>query len=165
MKTNLVIILAAVCLNAFSAEEPKATKAFNAGEFQGELFGQVVTPDLDSERTGYGFGVSYYITESLGAGIRTTFDELSGDTFENISLRGLWRVPVGGKHALYAWAQATRTFHGRTSWGGELGPGYEWRPIEHVGLYGEIGMRKELTGNDRSTDTFGTGEIGLRLTW
>lgn len=163
MKIIVTTILAAVCLSAFAADEPK--KAFNAGEFQGELFGQVITPDLDSERTGYGFGVSYYITESLGAGLRTTFDELSGDAFENVSLRGLWRVPVGGKHALYAFAQGTRVFHGDTGWTVEAGPGYAYRPFEHVEFFGEISMRKEVAGPNRSTDTFGVGEAGLRFTW
>ena len=165
MKTIVTLILAAVCLSAFAADEPK--KAFNAGEFQGDIFGAVATKDLDTARGHYGFGVSYYLPwiESLGVGVRTSFDELGGHTFENITPRVLWRVPVGGKHALYAFAQATRTFHDDTGWSTAAGPGYEYRTFQHVGFYGEISMLKDIAGPNRSTDTFGVGEVGLRLTW
>lgn len=138
---------------------------FKPGEFQVDVFGQVATPDLDSERTSYGFGVSYFIGESLGLGVRTSFDELSGDLFESISPRLLWRVPLQSRHALYAFFQGTRTFHGNTGWSAEAGPGYEFRPMEHVGIYCEIGMRKQVTGPNRSTDTFGVGEVGIRLSF
>lgn len=162
-KEILTLVMVCACALSLVAEEQK--KAFNGGEFQVEAFGQVTTPDLDTERSSYGFGVSYYATESLGAGVRTTLDELSGHTFESISPRLLWRVPVGEKHAFYAFVQGTRTFHGETGWSGEAGPGYEYRPFDHVGFYAEIGMRKELTGARRSTDTFGTGEAGIRLSF
>lgn len=138
---------------------------FKPGEFQVDVFGQVATPDLDSERTSYGFGVSYFIGESLGVGVRTSFDELSGHLFESVSPRLLWRVPLQSRHALYAFFQGTRTFHGNTGWSAEAGPGYEFRPIEHVSIYSEIGMRKHVAGPNRDTDTYGTGEVGLRLSW
>lgn len=168
MKSISTIILLAAAMTASAAEEVVAPtdSEFKAGEFQAEIFGAVATKDLDTERTGYGFGVSYYITESLGAGLRTTLDELSGHTFESVSPRLLWRVPLGGKHALYAFAQGTRVFHDRTVWTVEAGPGYCFRPFgSGLELFAEIGMRKEIAGADRSTDTFGTGEVGLRFTW
>lgn len=159
-KTLIILTIIALTGVAMRAQE------FKSGEFQVDVFGQVATPDLDSERTSYGFGVSYFIGESLGVGVRTSFDELSGHLFESVSPRLLWRIPVGlGRHALYAFAQGTRTFHGNTGWSAEIGPGYEYRPFEHVGLYAEIGMRKPITGPNRGTETYGTGEVGLRFSF
>lgn len=158
MKKILLII--AITLTSLAL---RAQDCFNAKEFQADIFGQVTTPDLDTEHTSYGFGVGYFITRSLGGGVRTTFDELSGDLFESVSPRLIWRVPLQGRHALYGFFQGTRTFHGKTGWSCEAGPGYEWRALDRLGLYTEISMRKHVQGRDRDTDTYGIGEIGLRL--
>lgn len=158
----------AICLAVLAAAgfTVKAQSVFKPGEFAAEIFGQVATPDLDQEHTSYGFGVSYMFTESLGAGVRTSLDELSGHLFESISPRIIWRIPLAGKHALYAFGQATRTFHGdHIGWSASAGPGYEYRLFEHFGLYGEISMLKQVQGKNRSTDTFGVGEVGLRISF
>ena len=131
-----------------------------------DFFGQVATDDLDTGHGSYGFGVGGYVTENLGVGVRTTFDELSGHTFESISPRVMWRVPLAGKHALYAFAQGTRTFHGDAiGWAVSAGPGYQYNLFDHFGVYTEISMLKQVQGKNRSTDTFGVGELGLRLTF
>lgn len=163
MKKKIAIVLACLVAAGFTV---KAQGIFNPKEFAADIFGQVATSDLDNERTGYGFGVSYFIGESLGFGVRTSLDELSGHLFESISPRVLWRIPLAGKHALYAFGQATRTFHGESiGWSASAGPGYEYRLFEHFGLYGEISMLKQIQGKNRSTDTFGVGEVGLRLSF
>lgn len=134
--------------------------------FHADFFAQVATDDLDTGHGSYGFGVGVYATESLGFGVRTTFDELSGDLFESISPRVMWRVPLVGKHALYGFAQGTRTFHGDAiGWSVSAGPGYQFNPFEHVGVYFEISMLKQVAGKNRSTDTFGVGEVGVRFSF
>lgn len=164
MKKKITIVLA--CLVAAGFTVVNAQGIFKPGEFHVDLFGQVATDDLDTGHGSYGFGVGGYVTENLGFGVRTSLDELSGHLFESISPRVLWRIPLAGKHALYAFGQATRTFHGDAiGWSMSAGPGYEYRLFEHFGLYGEISMLKQVAGKNRSTDTFGVGEFGLRISF
>lgn len=167
MKTIITLILAAVCLSAFAADEPKAqsASAFKGNELSVDLFGGVISPDLDDETTTYGFGLQYYTPwiENLGAGVYTTFTDLSGHTPDNVSARLLWRVPVADKHAFYAHGGGTRYFHDETGWNLILGPGYSYRPFAHIEFWGEVGMDKEITGEDR--DLAATARAGVRLTW
>lgn len=140
----------------------RAQEFYKGGEFSIEAFGSVVSPDLDSERTQYGFGGQFFLTRNLGIGAYTAIENLDGHTLENVTVRGIWRVPIE-RHALYFWGGATRYFHDETRWNLVLGPGYEFRPIEHVGLFAEIGMEKELTGEVR--DLSATARAGLRFSF
>lgn len=162
MKTLLIVVLTFIACVASKAQE----SLFEAGEFSVDAFGGVTSPDLDSERTSYGFGLQYYLTRSLGVGVYTTLENLSGHTFDNVSFRGLWRVPVEEKHAFYFFGGGTRQLHvgsEEDGWSIQLGPGYEYRPIEHVGLWAEIGMDKVVTGETRSLAATARG--GIRFTF
>lgn len=154
----------AVAITVSAAEEPKTTSAFHGNELSAEVFGAVISPDLDSETTGYGYGVQYYLPwiENLGGGVYTSFKDLSGHMFDNVSARLLWRVPVADKHAFYAHGGGTRYFHGDdTRWTLILGPGYSYRPWKHIDFFSEIGMEKELTGEERELSA--TARAGVRF--
>lgn len=143
-RTLSILTVCALALTGMAQEQAQSN--FRAGEFALDLSGGVTSPDLDAERTSYGFGAQYYLTKSLGVGAYTTLENLSGHTFENISFRGLWRVPVHPQHALYAFGGVRRQFHDDTHWALELGPGYEWRPIKRIGVFAEAGLDKQWTG-------------------
>lgn len=157
IKTLLVLAITTLTSLTLQAQE----KAFKGGEFSIDAFGGVNT-DLYTERSFYGFGLQYYITENLGFGAFTSLDNLSGHTFENVSFRGLWRVPIE-KHAFYAFGGATRVFHGDLSWEMNLGPGYEYRIVEHVGLWVEIGFNKDV--EDETKDPYASVRGGVRFTF
>lgn len=145
MKARLLLLtlwfIALTCIAAHGQE------FYKADEFAVDAFGGIVTEDLDSEQALYGFGVQYYLTKNLGAGVYTSLGDLSGKTFDNVSVRGLWRVPYE-KHALYFFGGVTRQLDG-SDWSLQLGPGYEFRPIDHIGLFAEVGMNKVWTGDER----------------
>lgn len=157
MKVYLAMAAVAVALAAQAADD-QLTQKFTGNEFSIESFGTVTT-DLVNEEASYGFGVSYYVTSSLGARVRTSFDELSGHTFENVSAHGLWRIPIG-RHALYAFAGGTREFRGDTGWSIQFGPGYAFRPFNNgLTLSAEIGMTKRI--NDSQEPPEATATVGI----
>lgn len=156
-KTLLIIAITIVTSLTLLAQE----KAFKGGEFSVDAFGGIKS-DLATERSFYGFGLQYYLTENLGIGAYTSLENLSGHTFENVSLRGLWRVPIE-KHAFYAFGGATRTFREDIGWEINIGPGYEYRIAEHVGLWTEVGFNKDV--EDATKDPYATVRGGIRFSF
>jgi len=174
MKKSLLVLfvlsfsLSCFCQNARPQFTEKDLIAYNKGlrfyegkEFSLDIFGGVNT-DLYTEHSFYGFGTQFYLTENLGFGAFTTLDELSGHLFERISFRGLWRVPIE-KHAFYAFGGATRVYHDETAWILNLGPGYEYRIMKHIGLWTEIGFNKDV--EDETQDPYASVRGGIRFTF
>lgn len=129
----------------------RAQELYNAGEFGVDLTVGVRTANLDDEESNYGFGLQYYITRNLGLGAYTTLTEMGGHTFENVSVRGLWRIPIE-KHAFYFFGGVTRQLHvgsEEDGWSLQLGPGYQYMLVEHVSLFSEVGLDKVWTGDER----------------
>lgn len=158
MKRKIAICLAALMAAGFTV---KAAEGYRGNEFSVDAFGGVNT-DLSTERSFYGFGLQYYLTKNLGFGAFTSLDNLSGHTFENVSLRGLWRVPIE-KHAFYGFGGAARIFHGDTGWLIQLGPGYEYRIWERIGLWAEIGFNKDV--EDETKDPYASVRGGVRFSF
>lgn len=159
MKTLLCLLCLATSL---CAQDIPEVDCYRANEFAVDLFGGVRSPDLDSERRHYGFGLQYYATRNIGIGVATEFENLSGHTFDVVAFRGLWRVPFE-RHAFYVFGGGTRRFHGDTGWSFQLGPAYEFRPVNHVGLFTEIGIDKVVSGDTRPVAA--TARAGLRFSW
>lgn len=159
-KILLGLVVAALGILSLTAAPAPPTSPFHAGEVALDAFGAVTSPDLDAETLSYGVGAQLYLTRNLGVGVSTSLTETEGHFFENVSFRGLWRVPIE-RHALYAFGGVTRYVHDNPRYSLILGPGYEWRPVDHLGFFGEVGMEKELTGTERSLAA--TARLGIRL--
>lgn len=158
MKKLLVIIgivgLIAVCARA--ANKEGFTKSFyRAGEFSVSAFGGVTSPDLDAETTHVGIGADFFLTENLGIGALSSFEDTKGSLVDNVSLRALFRAPIG-RYAFGAFAGATRQLKAG-EWSINLGPTFEVRLTEHLGWITEIGMDKRLTGDREVSAVARTG--------
>lgn len=154
MKTLIILLLSASTLLA------QTNGYFRANEFSIDLFGGVRTGDFDSERSSAGFGVNLFLTENIGIGASTAFEDLNGSAFDNFSLRGIYRIPIN-KNAIYGFAGGQRLLN-QGDWAGELGVGVERRWNYSIGTFAEVGMHKELTG-ERNTSA--TGKVGLRCSF
>jgi len=156
MKTLLTILITIATCIALQAQS-----AYKAGEFSVDGFGGVNT-DLSTPRGFAGVGLQYYLTENAGVGVYTSLENLSGHTFENVSVRALWRLPIE-RHALYAFGGATRVFHDDTAWLMQLGPGYQYQITKHVGLWTEIGFNKDV--EDETKDPYASVRAGVRFSF
>lgn len=152
-----LFILCGLLVLPSSAGEPEVPY-FRAGEFSIDLFGGVKTTDFDNERSSAGFGVNLFLTENIGIGASTAFEDLSGSAFDNFSLRGIYRIPIH-KNAIYGFGGAQRLLN-QGDWAGELGVGVERRWTSHFGTFVEVGMHKELTGERNAS---ATGKVGIRV--
>lgn len=158
-----LLMLSGLLVIPASAADKADVPYFKAGEFSVDLFGGVKTPDFDRERSSAGFGVNLFITENIGIGASTAFEDMNGSAFDNFSLRGIYRIPLsyvpGNQNAIYGFAGAQRLLN-QGDWAGELGVGVERRWARHFGTFAEIGMFKELTG-ERNVSA--TGKVGVRV--
>lgn len=132
---------------------------YRAGEFSVEGFGGLRTSDFDNERSNIGIGMNYFLTENVGVGIATAFENTSGQFFENLSVRGIYRIPID-KNAIYGFVGGYYLFD-NDDWAADLGVGVERRWIPHLGTFLEIGMLKKLTGNEKPAAA--TARVGLRI--
>lgn len=164
MKKTLVIlgiIAALACITRLCAEEVQAEESFyRPFEFQVDAFGELHTQDFDSERSAAGFGVNLFFTENFGIGASTSFRDLRGSAFDNVSLRGIWRAPFG-RNAVYLFGGVTRQLQGG-EWDLFLGPGLETRFTPNFGIFAETGINKQLTGSREAT---AIGRLGIRVSF
>lgn len=156
MKTLLTILFTIVTCLALHAQE----KFYEGGEVSIDAFGGVNT-DLSTPRGFGGAGVQYYFTENAGVGAYTSLENVGGHLFENVSVRGLWRVPIE-RHAFYAHGGAARVFHDDTAWIIQLGPGYEYRRGKWS-FWGELGFNKDA--EDETKDPYASMRAGVRFTF
>ncbi len=133
-------------------------KFFRANEFSVEGFAGLRTSDFDDERSHAGVGVSYYITENIGFGADTSWEDLNGHFFDNLSARALYRIPID-RNAIYGFLGGQFLFD-PDDWAGILGVGVERRWTPRIGTFLEIGMFKELTGDERAAAA--TARVGVR---
>jgi len=151
---------------AMAADGPKmptppeaVANYFRANEFSVEAFGGVRTSDFDSERSHAGVGVSYFFTENIGARVSSAWEDMNGAFFDNLSVRGIYRIPID-KNAIYGFAGGQFLFD-NDDWAALLGVGVERRWTPHFGTFLEIGMHKELTGDERPASA--TAKVGVRI--
>jgi hypothetical protein len=156
MKSKLFIILGLLltlgCLTHLCAQETKYYRPF---EFQIDGFGEIKTPDLDRERSAAGVGVNLFFTENFGMGVSSSIEDTRGSFVDHVSFKGIFRVPVN-RFAFYVYGGATRQLKAG-EWSLILGPGGEFRFTPNVGLFTEIGMDKQLTGERTVTAQARTG--------
>lgn len=167
MKKLLAIIsilgLLAIIIRADEPKLPTPPEAvanyYHANEFSLDAFGGLRTSDFNSERSHAGIGVNYFITENIGFGAATSWEDLNGEFFDNISARAIYRIPID-KNAIYGYVGAQYLFD-NDDWAGNLGVGVERRWTRHFGTFLEIGMHKEITGIERPAAA--TAKIGVRI--
>lgn len=133
---------------------------YRACEFSVDAFGSVATTDFDNERGSAGFGVNFFMTENIGVGVSTAFEDLDGSTFDNVSVRGIYRIPIR-KNAIYGFAGGKRLLNDG-DWAGLIGMGVERRWTKAFGTFLECGGEKELTGQ-RNVKAFGTAGIRINF--
>lgn len=155
----LISLLALVTLPVKAATIP-APPECNASpygqEFSVDLFGGVATTDFNNERSFAGFGVNLFLNENFGVGASTSFDEANGQFFENVSLKAIYRVPVG-RSAIYGFTGGLRELE-KDEWGIALGGGVEHRFAKYLSVFGEIAMEKFV-----DIDPVAIGKIGIRI--
>lgn len=163
-KTIQIAVIAAimvllVCLSraaeAALPVKPEATSYYGS-EFSIDAFAGVQTTDFNDERSFTGFGVNLFLNENFGVGASTSFDETSGQFFENISLKGIYRVPIN-RSALYGFVGGLRHLE-EDEWGVALGGGVEHRFARWFNVFGEISMEKFV-----DIDPVAVAKIGLRV--
>lgn len=156
---SILTLPAVIARAADQLPAPEVTKYFKANEFSATVFGGVRTSDFDSERSHAGVGVGYFLTENIGGDISTSWEDLNGQFFDNISVRALYRIPID-KNAIYGFLGGQFLFD-NDDWAALLGVGVERRWKPWLGTFLEIGMHKELTGNERPASA--TAKIGVRV--
>lgn len=158
---GILAVLAVIVRAAEQLPFAETNKAyFKAKEFSAEVFGGVRTSNFDDERSHAGIGVNYFLTENIGAGVDTSWEDMNGQAFDNISVRGIYRVPVNDKHAFYGFLGGQFLFDD-DDWAALIGIGAERRWKPWLGTFVEIGMHKELTGNERAASA--TAKVGVRV--
>jgi len=159
--TGNILTLLAGALRAADAPilvVPEATPSFYRAGVEFDVSAGIATPDLDRERSSVGFGANLYVTENVGIRAFTSFEDLHGSTFDNVSVAALYRIPLG-RHAIYGFAGGTRELNDG-EWSIIGGPGFETRFTPRIGAFGELGFSKRLTG-DREISA--TARVGLRV--
>lgn len=150
----------------YAADAPKIpappeaeVKYYKANEFSVDVFGGLRTSDFDTERSHAGVGMNYFLTENIGVGVATSWEDLNGQFFDNISVRGIYRIPID-KNCIYGFLGGQFLFD-PDDWAANFGVGVERRWIPHLGTFLEIGMHKELTGDERAASA--TAKVGIRI--
>lgn len=159
--TVILLFIALLALPVKAAEipsPPEAEQAFYKAGVELEVAGQVRTTDFDTERGSAGVGLSAYFTESIGVRATTAFEDLRGSVFDNVSIHGLYRMPLN-KNAIYGYAGAQRLLNDG-EWALEGGVGAERRWARHFATFAEIGFHKQLTGERPIT---ALGKVGVRI--
>lgn len=159
---TVITLLVALCFTlppakAADASPPDQESLYKAG-VELDLFGQVRTTDFDTERGSAGVGLSAYFTESIGVRATTAFEDLRGSVFDNVSIHGLYRMPLN-KNAIYGYAGAQRLLNDG-EWALEGGVGAERRWARHFATFAEIGFHKQLTGE---RPIAALGKVGIRI--
>ena len=137
------ILFLVACLSR-AAEPPlpivPETTSFYGSEFSIDGFVGTATTDFNDERSFTGFGVNLFLNDNFGIGASSSFNDLNGQFIDNVSLRGIYRVPIG-RTALYGFAGGLRHLEA-DKWGVTLGGGVEHRFSRWFNLFGEIGIEK-----------------------
>lgn len=144
---------------ANAAQAPDVVKYYKANEFSIDAFGGLRTSDFDTERSHTGVGLNYYLSQNWGLGIATSWEDLNGEFFDNITVRGLYRIPIN-RSAIYGFLGGQFLFD-NDDWAALFGVGVEHRWLPRLGTFVEIGMHKELTGNERPASA--TAKVGVRV--
>lgn len=152
-------MLAFVPLKAAEIPEPESEKQyFRDREFQIDTFYATTTPDFEQETGSAGIVLTAFLTRNFGLSVSTALENMNGTFLDNISLRGIYRVPVE-QTALYAYGGSTRLLK-REEWTIDLGVGVEHRFSPNVGPFAEIGMVKLMKHAAEAT-----ARVGLRLSF
>lgn len=154
MKTLILSILL-LTSTAIAADE---SEFYRDREFQIDSFYKTVTPDFEAESGSAGLGVNAFLTRNIGIGASTDLSDLNGHLIDNVSLRGIYRVPID-RTALYGYGGATRYLKAE-EWAINLGVGAEVRFTQNAGPFVEAGMIKLLKHGAEAT-----GRVGFRVSF
>lgn len=157
MKTLLLLAAAALLSTPIgAAEAAKPVESHYGSEFSIDGFAGTATTDFNEGSGFYGFGVNFFLNENFGVGASTSFTDMNGQLFDNVSLKGIYRVPIG-RTALYGFAGGLRELEA-DKWGVTLGGGVEHRFAKWFNVFGEIGMEKFV-----DIDPVALGKVGVRI--
>lgn len=132
------------------------TEKYYGSEVSADMFTGFGTTDFNNETGFTGFGLNYYLNDNFGVGASTSFDSFGGRFFDNVALKGLYRIPIG-KAAIYGFAGGLRELEA-DKWGVTLGGGTEYRLAKYLSLFGEVAMEKFS-----DIDPIAVGRIGIRI--
>jgi|SRR6185436_11512034 predicted porin len=134
----------------------QAADLYNSKELALSAFGGWV--DKDDSKFAPGAGVSYFLTEHLGVGAMTHWDNYDGSFIDNLSGEGYFRWPLS-RLPLAPYGVAAIGYNFETDESFEtLGAGAEWRFNEKWGVFGDVRWQ---FNND--TDDGVAFRVGLRL--
>lgn len=151
MKTTI-----AVLLTLLSITVARAADFYNSRELALSAFGGWV--DKDDSKFAPGAGISYFLTEHLGVGATTHWDNFEGSFFDNISGEGYFRWPLS-RLPLAPYGVVAVGYNFETDESFEtIGAGAEWRFNEKWGVFGDVRWQ---FNND--TDDGVAFRVGLRL--
>lgn len=139
------------------AEEP-GKEFYRAQEFQIDGFYATTTPDFEQETGSAGVGLGFFLTRNFGVSFSSSVGNLNGPFIDNVSLRGIYRVPIE-RTALYGYGGSTRLLKAE-EWTIDLGVGLEHRFTPNFGPFIEAGMVKLISHGARAT-----GRVGLRVSF
>lgn len=154
MKTTIAILITTLTLTVAQAADGGGL--YHSKELALSAFGGWV--DKDDSTFAPGAGVTYFLTEHLGVGAMTHWDNWDGTFFDNISGEGYFRWPLSGLPlAPYGVAAIGYSFETEESFQ-SLGVGAEWRFNEKWGVFSDVRWQ---FNND--TDNGVAFRVGLRL--
>jgi hypothetical protein len=154
MKTTIAMLL--TLLGVTVARAGDGGGLYHSKEWALSAFGGWV--DKDDSTFAPGAGVSYYLTEHLGVGATTHWDNWEGTFFDNISGEGYFRWPLSRLPlAPYGVASFGYSFETEESFEA-IGAGAEWRFNEKWGVFSDVRWQ---FNND--TDDGVAFRVGLRL--
>lgn len=114
---------------------------FHANEFNFDIYGVSDFKGItESSTVSAGLGLNYWITKNFGLGARIGADDFDGIGVEDSLGRILLRAPLWDRVAPYGYVEGGYNWQNE-DWLTGLGAGVEFRIIEHLGIFGEAGVK------------------------
>ena len=154
MKTTIAILISMLTFTVAQAADGGGL--YNSKELSLSAFGGWT--DKDDSDFAPGIGVNYFLTERLGVGAVTHWDNYTGSFIDNLSGEGYFRLPLERfPLAPYALVSIGYSFETEESFE-SVGAGAEWRFNEKWGVFSDVRWQ---FNND--TDDGVAFRVGLRL--
>jgi outer membrane protein with beta-barrel domain len=154
MKRSIATIIGILVI-CVSVSTVKGADMFHASELSLSLFGGWV--DKDDADLAPGAGLTYFLTEHIGVGALTHWDNFDGKFIDNVSAEAYFRLPLAGMLAPYGLAALGYSFETEESFE-SFGAGAEFRFNENWGAFGDVRWQ---INND--TDDGAAIRVGARL--
>jgi hypothetical protein len=132
MKTTIAILITVLSLATTKA----ADDLFRTSEFNVSVFGGWT--DKDDSTFAPGAGVSYFLTQQIGVGLLTHWDNFDGKLIDNLSGEVYFRMPLADVPlAPYGVAAVGYSFETEETFE-SIGGGAEWRLNDQIGIFGDV---------------------------